>query len=107
MYPVSSDTVPSRSRKIALCTLKHLACGSADRIGCDSSHAAMIDRAFAQHAWAAIDRFADHARARAPRTGDGVIGGAEYGYGWSSQGCGDMHRSGIVRDHQFGLLDHA
>src|SRR5215472_9313633 len=99
MYPISSETVPSRSINTALNT-HQLPRRTADVFHRNGIHAAMIDRTLAQQTWTAFDGLFHDSYASAMRAGDTFVGGTEDGDRGDSQRCGDMHRAGIVGDHQ-------
>src|SRR5262245_27449604 len=100
MYPTSSETVPSRSMKIALDMSQQFPGGPADVIDRNVFHAAMIDRAIAEEARTAIDGILDDSRPGTDRTGDAIVGGAKNRDCRRPEGGSDMHRTGIVRNHQ-------
>src|SRR5215475_11374131 len=99
MYPISSETVPSRSINTALNTYQLPRC-TADIFHRNGIHAAMIDRAVAQQTRTAFDGLFHDSCASVLRACDAFVGGTEDGDRGDSQSCGDMHRAGVVRDHQ-------
>src|SRR5215471_7899840 len=99
MYPISSETVPSRSINTALNT-HQLPRRAADIFHRNGIHAAMIDRTVAQQTRTAFDGLFDDSCASALRACDTFVGGTEDGDRGDSQRRGDMHWAGIVRDHQ-------
>src|SRR5262245_45450618 len=65
-----------------------------------SVHATMVDRTFSQQTWATLDRTSNDSSPRSQRACDALIGRTEDRDGWNSQGSRDVHRSGIICDHQ-------
>src|SRR5215212_31161 len=103
MYPISSDTVPSRSMKTALFMdylCQHVSRGLTHILNADAVHASMIDRAFAKKARTAFNRILHDTSAGAEGRCDSLISRAEYGYRWSSESCCDVHRPGVIRNYQ-------
>src|SRR5678816_4910621 len=105
MYPTSSDTVPSRSMKIArprptLSLMQNLARRTADGVGGDPCHASMIDWAFPKHARTAFDRLFNHSCVWSPRSGDNVVRCPEHRNSRHTQRCSHMHWAGVVCEHE-------
>src|SRR5262245_35744584 len=107
MYPISSDTVPSRSMNIALAMgnqfLRRVTL-SVDRY---SGHAAVINRALTEQARTAIDGVFDDTVRASNWPSNAIIGRAE-DCDCRDVECGsDVHGAGIVGNHQGRFRQHA
>jgi len=78
-------------------------CGGFHHIGRDSTHAAMVDRAMAEKAWAAIWPFLNDGAARRYRGRAIPVSRAKHGNDWQSHSSRHVHRSGIVANEKMTL----
>ena len=80
-----------------------MARGGFDGVGRDAGHAAMVGWAAAQKTGAAVWFFLDDGATRSDGGGAEGIGRSEYGDDGETNGCGDVHRAGVIANEEMAL----